>query len=56
MAIPAMALKAITDLVDHHTATGDQFNANLTMSSRRLAEKHLQVIDFCGPRMVADLA
>ena len=55
MAIPVMALKAITDLVDHHTATADQFNANLTMASRRLAEKLLQVIDFCAPRMVADL-
>jgi nucleoside phosphorylase len=56
MAIPVMGLKAITDLVNHHTATADQFNANLTMASLRLAEKLLQVIDFCAPRMVADLA
>jgi len=26
------------------------------MASRRLAEKLLQVIDFCAPRSVADLA
>jgi nucleoside phosphorylase len=56
MVIPVLGLKAITDLVDHHTATADQFNANLTMASRRLAEKLLQVIDFCAPRAVADLA
>jgi 5'-methylthioadenosine nucleosidase len=55
MAIPVMGLKAITDLVDHHTATADQFNANLITASRRLAEKLLQVIDFCAPRSVADL-
>lgn len=55
LAIPVMALKAITDLVDHHTATADQFNANLLMASQRLAEKLLQVIDFCAPRSVADL-
>jgi nucleoside phosphorylase len=55
LAIPVMALKAITDLVDHHTATADQFNANLLMASQRLAEKLLQVIDFCAPRAVADL-
>ena len=55
MAIPVMGLKAITDLVDHHTATADQFNANLITASRRLAEKLLQVIDFCAPRAIADL-
>ena len=55
MKIPVMALKAITDLVDHHAATADQFAANLHMASEQLAEKLVQVIDFCASRSIADL-
>jgi 5'-methylthioadenosine nucleosidase len=55
MKIPVMALKAITDLVDHHAATAVQFAANLHMASGQLAEKLVQVIDFCASRSIADL-
>ena len=53
--VPFFAVKAITDLVDHHSATADQFNANLTLASRRLAETLVRVVDFCAMRQVADL-
>ena len=55
MQVPMFAVKSITDLVDHHTATADQFNANLTLASRRLAETLVRVVDFCAMRQVADL-
>ncbi len=55
MEIPVMALKAITDLVDHNAATADQFAANLHLASEQLAEKLVQVIDFCASRSIADL-
>lgn len=55
MNIPVMALKAITDLVDHQAATADQFAANLHMASEQLAEKLVQVIDFCAVRSITDL-
>ena len=55
MQVPMFAVKAITDLVDHHTATADQFNANLALASRRLAETMVKVVDFCAIRQVKDL-
>lgn len=44
--VPMLAVKAITDLVDHHTATAEQFAANLAMASSRLAEELVRVIQF----------
>ena len=55
MSTPVMAVKAITDLVDHPTATAEQFTANLTMASRQLGENLLKIMDFCAPRSVRDL-
>lgn len=55
MSIPVMAVKAITDLVDHPTATAEQFTANLTMASRQLGENLLKIMDFCASRSVRDL-
>lgn len=55
MSTPVMAVKAITDLVDHPTATAEQFTANLTMASQRLGESLLKIMDFCAPRSVRDL-
>lgn len=46
--VPMLAVKAITDLVDHHTATAEQFAANLAMASTRLAGELVRVIDFLG--------
>ena len=47
--VPMMAVKAITDLVDHHTATAEQFAANLAMASGRLAHELVRVLEFlCG--------
>jgi nucleoside phosphorylase len=47
--VPMMAVKAITDLVDHHTATAEQFEANLAMASGRLAHELVRVLEFlCG--------
>jgi nucleoside phosphorylase len=55
MSTPVMAVKAITDLVDHPMATAEQFNANLSMASRQLGENLLKIVDFCAPRSVRDL-
>lgn len=55
MSTPVMAVKAITDLVDHPTATAEQFTANLTTASRQLGENLLKIMDFCAPRSVRDL-
>jgi len=53
--VPVMAVKAITDLVDHHVATAEQFTANLALATERLRDALLAVIDWCGPRTVRDL-
>ena len=55
MSTPVMAVKAITDLVDHPMATAEQFTANLSMASRQLGENLLKIVDFCAPRSVRDL-
>lgn len=55
MSVPYMALKAITDLVDHHTATVEQFTANLTLASGRLAESLVAVLDWCIAREITEL-
>lgn len=44
--VSMLAVKAITDLVDHHTATAEQFSANLAMASARLAEELVRVVEF----------
>ena len=56
MSVPFMAVKAITDLVDHHTATAEQFTANLKMATTRLAEVLTEVVDWCLARELAELA
>ena len=53
--VPVMAVKAITDLVDSHVETGEQFLANLALATSRLSEALLAVIDWCAPRSVSDL-
>ena len=45
-----MAVKAITDLVDSHVATVEQFLANLDVATARLRDALLAVIDWCAPR------
>ncbi len=50
-----LAVKAITDLVDSHAGTVEQFEANLAMASRRLCDALVAVVDWCAPRSVADL-
>jgi len=44
--VSMFAVKAITDLVDHHTATVAQFEANLARASARLARELVRVIEF----------
>ena len=53
--VPVLAVKAITDLVDSHADTVEQFEANLAMASRRLCDAVIAVIDWCAPRSVDDL-
>ena len=55
MAVPFMAVKAVTDLVDHHTATVEQFTANLKMASSRLSDCLVRVLDWCIARELAEL-
>ncbi|NDH46307.1 MAG: 5'-methylthioadenosine nucleosidase [Acidimicrobiia bacterium] len=54
MGIPVLAVKAITDLVDHHTATAEQFATNLTMATARLTTELLRVIDHLGSVVVGN--
>ena len=56
MGVPMMAVKAVTDLVDHHTSTAEQFTANLKLASGRLADTLLGVIDWCIARELGELA
>jgi nucleoside phosphorylase len=44
--VPLVLLKAITDLVDHHEATGSQFLRNYAIAVERLADKLGQVVDY----------
>jgi 5'-methylthioadenosine nucleosidase len=46
--VPVMAVKAITDLVDAHAATADQFTANLEFASVRLRQVVVAVLDLLG--------
>lgn len=45
MEVPFTALKAITDLVDHHEETAEQFDRNLALAIDRLAEALAAVVD-----------
>lgn len=56
LGVPVVAVKAITDLVDSHAGTVEQFEANLATASRRLCEVLITVIDWCAPRGVGELA
>lgn len=47
-ATPFVAIKTITDLVDHPTPTADQFLANLTTASTRLSQVLPQAIRWCA--------
>jgi nucleoside phosphorylase len=46
--VPMFAVKAITDLVDHHTATAEQFAENLALASERLADVLVRTIALLG--------
>lgn len=56
MGVSMMAVKAVTDLVDHHTSTAEQFTANLKVASGRLADALRDVIDWCIARELGELA
>lgn len=55
LGVPVLAVKAITDLVDSHVATAEQFEANLSFALHRLVDALVAVVDWCAPRTVADL-
>ena len=56
MSVPFMAVKAITDLVDNHTPTAEQFTANLKLASGRLADSLVAVLEWCIAREITELA
>ncbi len=45
MEVPFTALKAITDLVDHHEETAEQFDRNLALAIDRLAAALVAVVE-----------
>jgi nucleoside phosphorylase len=45
MEVPFTALKAITDLVDHHEETAEQFDRNLALAIDRLAAALAAVVE-----------
>ena len=55
LGVPMLAVKAITDLVDAHAPTPDQFLANLGVATAQLREALLDMIDWCADRTVAEL-
>ncbi len=54
--VPVLGLKVITDLVDHHTATAEQFVANMNMARVRLTDAFVAVLDYLAGRAVGDLS
>lgn len=55
LGVPALAVKAITDLVDSHVDTAEQFDANLALAMERLVDALVAVVDWCAPRTIAQL-
>jgi hypothetical protein len=55
--VPFVAVKSITDLVDHPEAVQDAFLRNLRMASALLAERMEVAVRWLGahPRRVAEL-
>jgi 5'-methylthioadenosine nucleosidase len=45
LAIPVLAVKAVTDLVDHPAPTAEQFIANLAVATERLRDAVVAVLD-----------
>lgn len=56
LGVPVMAVKAVTDLVDHHVATAEQFMANLELAIGRLTDTTLAVLDDVLGRTLEQLA
>lgn len=54
MGVPFLAVKAITDLVDHHTATAEQFTANLKRAVERLTTTLVAVVEWAATHDVDD--
>jgi nucleoside phosphorylase len=45
--VPVLAVKAVTDLVDSHVETGEQFVANLAVATDRLRDALVRILDWC---------
>lgn len=45
LGLPVLAVKAVTDHVDHHAPTAEQFTANLRIATERLRDAVLAVLD-----------
>ena len=56
LGVPMLAVKSITDLVDHPTATAEQFAVNFSSATQRLRDTLIAVLEFCEDRTIADLA
>lgn len=44
--VPVLGVKAVTDLVDSHVDTGEQFVANFARATRRLSDELVRVVDW----------
>ncbi len=55
LGVPVLAVKAVTDLVDHPAGSAAQFTANLSMASARLADALVATLGWCAGRSIADL-
>jgi 5'-methylthioadenosine nucleosidase len=45
LGLPVLAVKAVTDHVDHHAPTAEQFTANLRLATERLRDAVVAVLD-----------
>lgn len=54
MGVPFLAVKAITDLVDHHTATAEQFTANLARAVECLTTTLVGLVEWVATHDLVD--
>jgi 5'-methylthioadenosine nucleosidase len=55
LSVPAIFLKAVTDIVDGEKPTAEEFLQNLVIVSAALDRAMTQVIDFISGKYISDL-
>jgi hypothetical protein len=53
--VPVLVFKAITDLVDEQVPTAEQLFVDFALTTARLRDAMLGVVDWCAERRIAEL-